>query len=181
MDINLPLLGAACTRRSHSGKKGDVGTALHGSAHVFGSSPRVPVCSQRPWEIRRHWGNLMALLSPSPSHGPTPAAGRCAHNLPKPVQAVLGQPDHQLHALRRRRWRLLLPGKELRSHWTAGRVEEEDMGHLASMETEIQAAAPGCVQVAGTSLEHVLGPLKCLLRRVTLADLWYTRTETSGP
>ncbi|XP_055674762.1 chymotrypsin-like protease CTRL-1 isoform X1 [Falco peregrinus] len=88
--------------------------ALHGSTHVFGSHsgslPRVPVCSQRLQETRQLQGHLMVLLSPSPSLGSPPAAGNSALDHPEPVQAVLGQPDHQLHALCRRGRCLLLPG-----------------------------------------------------------------------
>lgn len=87
----------------------------------------------------------MVLLSPSPSLGSAPAAGNPALDLPETVHAVLGQPDHQLHALCRWGRRLLLPGKEPRSRCTAGRMEEEEeeMWGLASTEPEIEAIAPG--------------------------------------
>lgn len=131
-------------------------------------------------------GDLMVLLSPSPSLGRAPAAGNPALDLPEPMQAALGQPDHQLHALCRRGRRFLLPGEEPRSRCTAGRVEEEDTGVYGARDLSYSTwPCPGdqVAGVAGTSLEHMLGPLsrRCLLRRVTLADPWYTRTGTSGP
>lgn len=53
----------------------------------------MPMHSQRSQETGRHQGDVMMLLSPSPSLGSAPAAGNRALDLPEPVHAVLGQPD----------------------------------------------------------------------------------------
>lgn len=95
------------------------------------------------------------LLSRSSSLGHSPAAGDRAPDLPEPVHAVLGQPHHQRHDLRRWQWCHLLPGTEpsscctgwveeeedmrvlLSSHGITGRVEEQDTWGLALMESDI--------------------------------------------
>lgn len=176
-------------------------------------SMAAPMCSGAPveafpghlcalQETHRHRGDLMVLLSPSPSLGNSPAAGDRAPDLPEPVHAVLGQPHHQLHDLCRWGWCHLLPGKELSSCCTGWVEEEEDMWGLAELPLDHTEGAGGgymgsytygarylnystwlCTgdQVAGTSLEHVPGALsRNLLCRVIPADLWYTRVGTAG-
>lgn len=95
-------LAQGCLHKTISpqGRKGTLarrGKVLCVAAPIFGSTsrslPRVPMHSQRSQETGRHQGDVMMLLSPSPSLGSAPAAGNRALDLPEPVHAVLGQPD----------------------------------------------------------------------------------------
>lgn len=152
----------------------------HGSTHAPGEACPGQLCALQ--EIHRQCGDLMVLLSPSPSLGSSPAAGDRAPHLPEPVHAVLGQSHHQCHDLCWWGWCHLLPGKETSSCCT-GWVEEKDIWGLAELPLHHREGGGAgymgsCIYgarylsystwlcagnqvagVAGISLEHVPGAL----------------------
>lgn len=100
-----------------------------------GGSCGARLCLGAPWRPAITRADVTVSLLCSPSPGAAPAAGDAAPHPPEPVHAVLGQPHHQRHALRRRSGSLLLPGTQ--PGCTARRVAEGGTWGLSSTEVEI--------------------------------------------